>query len=206
MKKFRAFAPVAALLLVSSSARGLSLPDQAQAEQTLAMDTSASSESSDSQLEAKILTKLHKAGQIEMMLAQAALGRTVSEGVKDFAEMLIKDHREADAKVLAVSRAADLPLLEPAVPSAEESSEALAEQLAINETFSDTDGFEQSFLLLMAKRHASNIMKLTNALAALPDGQVKDLIAELLPLLKTHLAMAQNMLPEELRITETTQP
>jgi putative membrane protein len=134
--------------------------------------------------DSKFLTDAVHGDIAEVKLGELAQERGQSEGVRAFGAMLVEDHSEALKKTAELAK--DLDVIPPALPTAEQTQkrEALA-RLSGEE-------FDRQFAAEMVKGHQEEIAKYEQQ-ARISDSKVAKLAADLLPTLREHLAVAQDL-------------
>jgi putative membrane protein len=134
--------------------------------------------------EAMFLTDAIRGDLAEVKIGELAELKGQSEGVRDFAAMLIDDHSKAMEKTSDLAK--DLGVTPPAQPT--------AEQRLKHDTLARLSGaeFERQFAAEMVKGHQEAIEKYEKQ-AQSGDSKVSELAEDLLPTLKQHLAMAQRL-------------
>ena len=117
--------------------------------------------------------------QSEIALAQLAQTKAQNPEVKNLAEMLQKDHQQAQEKLQTIAQAHNLTL--DATPSwTERRTESKLEKLSGAE-------FDQQYAKDMLEDHASDIKKFEKASQNIEDTDVKQYAQEILPKLQAHL-------------------
>jgi len=146
---------------------------------------------------ADVLSQIHETDQGEMKVGGLAEQKGSTAAVRGYGKELAADHAAADRQVVALAKAEGIELSPPAGPSVELQDKenhngAVAEMLA------NVSGntFDRDFLEAMQKDHEKDIQKLTDAMNSTSDPKLKSLIAELLPKLKHHQAMAEKLLSQ----------
>ncbi len=142
-----------------------------------------------------LLSKLHAGNQNEIALGKLAQERGTSQEVKDFGAMLVKDHSAADQKVLAAAQEAGIKLESPPMAkSAKESHEMekskhLAEELKTI----PANQFDEKFKEFMVADHKKDVSAVSKAIPKLKNAEVKQTAEALLPTLKHHEKMAEDL-------------
>ena len=134
--------------------------------------------------DAKFLTDAVRGDIAEVKLGELAQQRGESEAVREFGEMLIKDHSSAMKKTAELAK--DLDVIPPAQPTAEQTQkhDALARLSGAE--------FDREFAAEMVKGHQEEIAKYEKQ-AASGDSKVAELAEDLLPTLQEHLMAAQRL-------------
>jgi putative membrane protein len=130
---------------------------------------------------AEVLAKLHQSNQKEIAAGKLAQKSGKSAKVKDYGKLLVKDHGEADKKVLALAREEKIDLPAPAAPSHDMSAMA-----------GDAD-FDLKFAQDMVADHKKDIEEVSTARDTTTDPKLKKLLTGLVPTLQKHLEVAQQI-------------
>jgi putative membrane protein len=139
----------------------------------------------------KVLGELHKANQMEIQMGTLAKEKGSSQVIKDFGEVIVRDHKAADEKVreLMDDRGASL-------SDAKSSPDRLStnEKRAMAELSVKSNAlFDQAFGEAMVKNHERDISRLRGSQASLADPRVRDLVKAILPILEKHLEVARHL-------------
>ena len=140
----------------------------------------------------KLLNKLHTCNATETELAKLAIEKSENETVQEYADMLTRDHRQADQKVRNLASARNITLKAPETELARgpgaESGAAKSEYRKEYERLQSLSGkeFNREYTMWMTKAHQKMLETLENARVEIDDPQVKTLIAELEPTLRNH--------------------
>lgn len=118
----------------------------------------------------------------EIKMGELAQANGKNQAVKDFGQMLVKDHGDANTKALSV--AAELKMTAPSGPNAKQ--QKLHDVLAARKG----TAFDKVFMRRMMKEHERAIKSYTRASAA-KDAAVAKYAAETLPTLKKHHQAAE---------------
>lgn len=174
-----------------------------QSQQTYASNSSADS---------RILSLIHMKNQEEIQIGQLASSKGSDAAVRNYGEMLVRDHTSADAKVQSVASQANITLMSDAetrrLMHAEKSGtqpDRLHEKYADDSNVQRTKDpmeelrslngadFDRAFAEKMAKGHAKLIAEVEKAQSQVRDAQTRQLLNELLPTLKKHERMAKEL-------------
>lgn len=133
---------------------------------------------------ADTLTKIHETDQKEIDMGKLAEKNGKAKDVINFGKMLVKDHSEADKKVMALAKKQKVDL--GSVPSTTVDNEM--------SKMAEGGDFDKHFAQKMLDDHTKDIAELTSVHDRTTDEQLKKLIANLLPTLKKHQETAQKIL------------
>ncbi len=137
---------------------------------------------------AEVLTMIHDTNQKEIQMGKAAEKKGSAKEVTSFGKMLVKDHTDADKKVMALAKKEKIDLAAPAATKDEEMA-----------GMAKGPEWDAKFAQSMAEAHAKAIADLTTARERTTDDKLKSLIDELLPTLKKHQETAQKIVDKAKR-------
>ncbi len=145
------------------------------------MAEKSSLESSDE----KFIKTAGMGGMAEVKLAELGTQKASSSAVKEFAEMIVKDHTAANAelKKLADSKGVELSaVIDP----------KHAEKFQKLEKYSGAD-FDKEFTSEMVSGHKTTVSDFESAAKNAKDGEVKAFADKMLPTLRAHLDKAKEL-------------
>jgi putative membrane protein len=137
-----------------------------------------------SDAEKDTIRKLHQANQVEVELGQIARSNAGSRAVKDYGEMLSRDHQAADDKVVLLAGQYSVELREPTDKNLQQDK---ADRQTI-ERLRHKKGaaFDQDFLQTMVTGHDKTIDAVQSWQAKFDDPRLKTLLDDMMPHLKMH--------------------
>jgi len=138
----------------------------------------SSAVSSSSEEAARFIQRATVSGLSEVSLSELALKNAQSSAVKEFAAMMVKDHGAANTDLKALAQTKKITI--------QNGGEIKPEQLST----SSPEKFDQNYVKLMIKNHASAVSLFENG-SRLSDPQVKAYAIKYLPALKMHLQQAK---------------
>jgi putative membrane protein len=131
----------------------------------------------------EFLKKAIQGGQAEVAISQLALEKSQNEQVRTFAERMVKDHTAANQQLLSLEGAGGtLP------KELDKKHQALLEQLSKL----SGDEFDRQYMKGQVQDHQAAV-KLFTSEATQPSGPVDALAGALLPALREHLQMAEEI-------------
>jgi putative membrane protein len=135
--------------------------------------------------EATVLKKIHLINQTEINAGKLAEERASTASAKEFGAMLVRDHTAADQKVTALANEQRINLRE---VSADELKKVQIEGDELMRDLRSTGpgDFDRIFAKRMEAAHSKAVKDLETARTELIGTRTADLIAELLPSLRTH--------------------
>jgi len=124
-------------------------------------------------------------GMMEVQAGQLAASKASDPNVKNFGDMLVKDHTNANNELVQLANAKKVEL--PAGPSRGERKDI--EKLG---KLSGKD-FDKQFVAMGVKDHQKDIKEFEKASGKVKDPELKAWIDKTLPTLRQHLAMAEKL-------------
>jgi putative membrane protein len=150
-----------------------------------------------------VLTEIHMVNETEIQAGNIAKTNASSKQVKDFAEMLVRDHTKADKQVMSLAKSMniELPSMSDVAGSSyggSGSSTQHDEAVQAQQTLDRLKGmkgaeFDREFLSAMVQGHERAIAKLMTAQAQHKGDEIGKLIGKLLPTIKKHLETASRL-------------
>lgn len=130
-----------------------------------------------------------EAGVAEVQAARAAQAKATNPAVKDFADMMVKEHSEANSKLkkLATAKGVELP------------DDPSLMQKALNKRVDMKSGesFDKDYIQSQIKAHQDTIELLQKEIDTGKDPQAKAFASETLPKVKMHLAKINSIAANE---------
>lgn len=149
--------------------------------------------------EKEYLSTLHHANLMEVQMGQLAQQKGVSKGVKDYGAKLVKDHQEADQKLMTYAQKKNLELGEPKVDNDFKRTMKNASDAEMAKLQSlEGPAFDRAFLAHMVGHHDSDIAKVMAGQQQFASNtELKKELDSLLPTLKSHRKEAHRLLGQE---------
>jgi putative membrane protein len=135
-----------------------------------------------------VLGTLHEADQKEIQAGKIAQKDGKSKAVKDYGQMLVKDHTAAEDKVAALAQMENVDLVA-ATPAPGPNDMG---------TMATGPDFDKKFAQEMLEDHRKAIAALTAARDSTADPQLRKLLTDMLPTLAKHAAVAQKIVDTEI--------
>ncbi len=125
-----------------------------------------------------------QAGLAEVQLAELALERAQDEQVRNFAERMIEDHTAANEQLVSLAETAGM--TPPTEPD--------PQHQALHQELSELSGeeFDRRYMASQVEDHRTAV-ELYSTEATQPTGPVDELAGQLLPTLREHLEMAEQI-------------
>lgn len=193
---------IAALLLTA--------PAFAQADKT-AKDTKTTGMKAETSMKSELpfdekglLERLHEDNQTEIMLGNLVKQKATTESVKNFGDMMVKDHTMADQQVMQLAQKKNWKLSKPKAANEMERKHMAHNEAGVADLKS-LEGvmFDSVYASMMVADHDHAVWMLTNAQKKFSTGETADLARQLLPKLQQHRDAAYKMLGE-VKVTEGT--
>jgi putative membrane protein len=136
--------------------------------------------------DSELANKIHAVNQHEIDMAKMAISQAMNKDVKDFANRLLKDHQDADKKLVDVTKKMGIDLRTPAEAMDAEHQSKM--QAKIDELRSKTGlDFDRHFLIAMQKGHDDAILVFTAQAFGHPVGKdLRDYVKKSLGTLNDH--------------------
>ena len=125
------------------------------------------------QQELQVLAHYHALNQKEVELGTVAAKKATNEGVKAYANMLVKEHGDADKKLVALAKKTGQ-LIPREKPADETEKQEMADDKAASAKLKTLKGadFEREYLRMMVQGHEKELTKLDANLARLENADV----------------------------------
>ncbi|WP_434714058.1 DUF4142 domain-containing protein (plasmid) [Rhizobium sp. YTUHZ045] len=134
----------------------------------------------------RLFAQLAAAGGLaEVELGRMASGRAKADAAKQFAEMMVRDHTEANAKLKELAEAAKIPLPETLDPD----HQVVRDQL---DKLSGTP-FDTAYIKAQIVDHQKTAQLLAWEISLGEDAEMQRLAASMLPIVLDHLRRAQEI-------------
>ncbi len=149
--------------------------------------------------EKAFLDVLHHGNQHEVKMGQLAQQRGASQGVKDYGARLVKDHQQADQRLMSYAKTKNMTLAEPKATTDFEKTMERAEQASTAKLQSlQGPAFDRAFLAAMVADHDADIaMVMAGQQQFSSNAGLKSLLDETLPTLRQHRQQAYRLLGQE---------
>lgn len=138
------------------------------------------------QARAEFLSKVHKTNQLEIQLGNLAMKKGESAKVREFGQRLVKDHGDADRKVMELAKQEGLKIQE---LSPSEDEKLLMSKLQR----SNGSAFDQAFAQGMDLGHENAMKLLRSAYQNDKDAKLQGLLEDIYPKIKEHHETAINL-------------
>lgn len=131
------------------------------------------------------ITKAASGGMMEVQLGQIAQERAQSQRVKDFGQMMVRDHGKANDELKSIATAKNVTISDSLMPDHKHHVADLQKRKGA--------AFDKAYMSMMVRDHEKDISEFEKASNNLSDGEVKAFATRTLPVLKTHLDSATNI-------------
>lgn len=145
--------------------------------------------------EARVLTNIHRANQMEIEMAKLGKENSSSPAVKKFSDRIIDDHKKADEMVMDLAKRKNIDIKAEDSKMNQNPGPMMKEHQATMDKLKSLKGaeFDREYAKAMVKDHETVIGRLAAARTTIKDPDITALIDKLMPTLKEHLAMAQKL-------------
>lgn len=132
---------------------------------------------------AEFMKKTASDGKLEVALGNLAQMKSSNVGIKEFGQMLVKDHSEAGKKLADIAKNKNVVLRDTLLEDHQDDYDKLKD-------LSGTD-FDKKFISMQVDMHKDDIDKFTDKAEDIKDTDVMRWITETVPVLKKHLEKAE---------------
>jgi putative membrane protein len=122
---------------------------------------------------------------LEVQLAQLALTKASSPKVKEFAQSMVDDHSKANEELKSLAQAKNITLPSTISEEKQKDYDKLAEKSG--------EEFDKAYSEFMVKDHKDDVDKFKKAAEKCEDAEIKSWAADKVPVLESHLSMAESM-------------
>ncbi|HET6541284.1 MAG TPA: DUF4142 domain-containing protein [Chryseolinea sp.] len=121
----------------------------------------------------------------EVQLAQLALTKASSPKVKEFAQSMVDDHTKANEELKTLAQTKNITLPSTISEEKQKDYDKLAEKSGAD--------FDKAYSEFMVKDHKDDVDQFKKAAEKCEDAEIKSWAAEKLPVLESHLSMAESL-------------
>ncbi len=142
-------------------------------------------------LDVRVLSTIHATNAIEVEAGKLAQQKGQSDTVRKLGDRIARDHLSSDKMVTDLAHKKKVEL-DPVKPQTDEEKQQHEKRVKMMEKLRNLQGseFDSAFLKFMEEGHARSIEKLQASREKLQDGDVRDLVNKLLPILEQHRELA----------------
>ena len=126
-------------------------------------------------------------GMAEVKLAELGVQKAARADVKEFAQMMIRDHSAANAELNGLIKSKGIDVSAVIAPKAAEAFQDLEKQGSGND-------FDKAFLKQMKSDHKKVVDEFESEAKDVKDGDLKAFVDKTLPTVKSHLNMVNDLL------------
>ena len=156
--------------------------------------TQSSAADTSKNMESEVLSKMHQANQMEVKVAELARSKAGDAHIRNYADLLIKDHQVADKMIQDLADKQGIALVEPAPKSDQEKSEMEMQKQAMADLQSLSGAeFDRKFVEFNKQAHDMVVQMTSTAAGQLKPGPVQMLVSRVVPILKQHDTLADHL-------------
>lgn len=133
----------------------------------------------------KFVMEAANGGMMEVHLGQIAAQKASSPQVKDFGNLMVKDHSDANQKLKSAVSG-----LQVTIPSTMDKDHMDKMDKLTNKTGKD---FDKAYVDMMVQDHRKDVAEFEDAAKNVTDPSVKSWVTATLPVLKQHLTKIENI-------------
>jgi putative membrane protein len=178
----------------------LALAPAALADDTKPMDEPKATETkpagkvklTDSELQ--VVAHYHAVNQLEVDLGKAAQKRSANAGVKQYGAMLVKDHGDADKKLVTFAKKSGqkIPAEKPATEAEKQDKADLKAKVAKLKTLKGAE-FDKLYLTMMIEGHEKELANIDAKIADVENAELADMLKAKKPVLQHHADHAREL-------------
>jgi putative membrane protein len=144
--------------------------------------------------ELQVVAYYQALNSMEIDLGKAAKQRGKSQAVKDYGDMLVKDHTESNEKLAALAKRTGqrIPAVKPA-NEVEKQDKVAAKATAAKLKQLEGEVFDREFLRTMVTDHERELAKIDSKLADVQHAELADMIRAERPVLQHHADRAREL-------------
>ncbi|MBL8957609.1 MAG: DUF4142 domain-containing protein [Myxococcaceae bacterium] len=147
-----------------------------------------------SEQDVEVLAKLHHDNEMEVEMGKTAVQNGGAKQVKAFGALLVKDHTLADKQLQSYAKRRGIDLTPPAPKDQVEAAEAQAAMDGMRRLEAlKGDVYDREFAKLMVEDHEKAVTMVETTLRETSNAKVQSLLNKVLPVLKDHLKLAQQL-------------
>jgi putative membrane protein len=128
------------------------------------------------------MTTAASGGMMEVQLGQLAQEQAQNQRVKDFGEMMVRDHGKANDELKSLASSKNITLSDSLMPDHKRHVADLQKRKGA--------AFDKAYMSMMVQDHQKDIQEFEKASNNLSDGEVKAFATRTLPVLRAHLDSA----------------
>lgn len=148
----------------------------------------------DPQAMVHFVSKLHYANQAEIQFGHLAQEQGKSQEVKQYGDMLVKDHQQADDELLQLAKDEKIDLEPVKLAAKPENRKPIDELNRLREK--QGAAFDQAFLTAMVKEHEKALGLLHGGLKQFQGTKLGDLVQKVVPTIEHHRDQARDLLKQ----------
>ncbi|RYE35798.1 MAG: DUF4142 domain-containing protein [Sphingobacteriaceae bacterium] len=184
MKKYNHYLFIAATMFAVACGQSDAKKEEAQ-ESALADTTKTTDILQVNTPDAAFVNTATMGGMLEVQMGELAQRNALNQNVKEFGEMMVKDHRKADAELKSIANGKKLAV----PPSLGKEFQDRVDSMALK----NSAGFDLKFMEIMVSAHKKDVADFEKATTDLTDPDLKAFAVKTLPTLKMHLTAAENL-------------
>jgi putative membrane protein len=148
----------------------------------------------------QVLADLHRTNAMEVEMGKLAQSKSTTPEIRQYAQVLITDHEEAQKKVTNLASDRNLSIGESNETSSGETATTYKNDSLAQLNSLKGREFDRAFLKQMVADHDKSAKMLRSVLSTLDDApDVKSLVTQLIPVIEKHLSKANDLLKQNAR-------
>jgi putative membrane protein len=180
-----AMSVAAGLLLVAGGARADQAKDEKKPDEKKPALTDA---------ELQAMAKLHHANTMEIDMGKLGTERAKSADVKSYGSRMMRDHKKADGKLMALAKKHGVTLEAP-TPKDDAEKRQMDEQMATMTKLRSLEGeaFDREYMAAMVKDHAAALQLVSDTRTQAKDASLLSFLKGVQPVIQQHYDAAQKL-------------
>jgi putative membrane protein len=144
--------------------------------------------------EVQAMAKLHHANTMEIDMGKLGGERAKAPEVKRYAQLMVRDHKKADDKLMALAKKSGVTLSAP-TPKNDAEKKEMEEQMATMTRLKTLEGeaFDREYMAAMVKDHAAALKLISETRPQAKDPGLLGFLKATEPVIKKHHAAAEKL-------------
>ena len=160
-------------------------PESSSAQPASNPNASPASTTANANPDQDFVNKAAQGNRAEIELGQLVAGKTKDPSVKQFAQMMVKDHTDALSKLQLVAQSKNMTLPDDMPDDAKQLQSKLSSEQGKQ--------LNQDYMASMVQDHQQDVQEFQDATQSLKDPEIKQWVTTTLPTLEKHLSKAKQV-------------
>ncbi len=148
--------------------------------------------------EVQAMAKLHHGNTMEIEMGKLGGERAKAPEVKSFAQLMVRDHKKADDKLMALAKKSSVTISAP-TPKNDAEKKEMEEQMATMTRLKTLEGeaFDREFMAVMVKDHAAALKLISETRPQTKNAGFLSYLKATEPVVKKHHAAAEKLVGKQ---------